>query len=214
MIPDVLSLGRRFNAAAGTTVYALGKPAKSLFYLSSGRFASRVASAKGREFIVTEVPPGQFTPISALLEGSKYVVDGVALSECEMIAFDSVSLRKLLLRNAEVADFFLQVALQRLERRTEQLTDVALLDAQERVAKRLLDIAHKQSARLHDGMTIRLRDPNHFIGLTIAGVSRETVSRQLRRLANKGMIRRSRRDITLLDIKQLRSLFEIDAAHD
>jgi CRP-like cAMP-binding protein len=61
---------------------------------------------------------------------------------------------------------------------------------------------------LYDGMVIQLNVSTRVIGLATAGMARETVSRQLSLLVRKGIINRSKKSATLLDIARLQALSE------
>jgi CRP/FNR family cyclic AMP-dependent transcriptional regulator len=207
VISDVLKLGRPLKAASGQRVFAQGKPARYLYYLRSGSIVTRVSSLIGREAMVMDVPSGQFVPVAALLGGAvSYIVDGIAQSDCELVAIEITKLRKLLLKDARVSNYFLELSLQRLERILSQFVDVALLDATGRIAKWLLDVARGQSASLHNGMVIQLDVSTRVVGLATAGMARETISRQLSFLVRKGIIKRSKKSVTLLDIARLQAI--------
>ena len=67
--------------------------------------------------MVVDVSHGNFVPVTALLGGSpSYIVDGIAQSDCELVAIEIIKLRKLLLEDAGVSNCFLEISLQRLQR--------------------------------------------------------------------------------------------------
>jgi len=157
--------------------------------------------------MVVDVPSGHFVPVAALLEGSpSYIVDGIAQSDCELVTIEITKLRKLLLEDAGVSNFFLEISLQRLQRILHQFVDAALLDASERIAKWLIDVARDQNTKLIDGMVIQLDISPRVVGLATAGMARETISRQLTWLVSEGIIERSKKRVKVLDIARLESL--------
>src|ERR1700690_3378401 len=103
VISEILKLGRPLKAASGEMVFAQGKPAKFLYYLRSGSIITRVSSPIGQEVLVVDVPSGQFVPVAALLIGAvSYIVDGIAKSDCDLVAIETTKVRKLLLNDARV----------------------------------------------------------------------------------------------------------------
>ena len=207
VISEILKLGRPLKVASGERIFTKGKPAKYLYYLRSGSIITRVSSPIGQEVLVVDVPSGQFVPVAALLIGAvSYIVDGIAKGDCDLVAIETTKVRKLLLIDMRVSNYFLEVSLQRLESILWQFTDVALLDATGRVAKWLLDVARSQNASLYDGIVIQLDVSTRVVGLATAGMARETVSRQLSLLVRKGIINRLKKSITLLDIARLRAI--------
>jgi CRP-like cAMP-binding protein len=75
----------------------------------------------------------------------------------------------------------------------EKVGSLVLLDVNGRVAQLLLDLADEE-----DGARITRRLTHHTIAQMI-GSSRETVSRTMRELVDKGLIHVSRRDIEIRD---------------
>ncbi len=69
-----------------------------------------------------------------------------------------------------------------------------------RVARVLLELADE-----HDGERVPRKITHHMLAQMI-GSSRETVSRTLRELADKGLIQVSRKDIAILDRPRLEDL--------
>jgi CRP-like cAMP-binding protein len=203
----ILKLGLPVRALSGDKVFVQGKPARSLYYLCSGSIVTRIVPLVDREAMVVDVPSGQFVPVAALLAGAtSYIVDGIAQSDCELVAIEITKLRKLLLEDARVSNFFLEISLQRLQRILNQFADAALLDASERIAKWLIDVAHDQNANLIDGMVIQLDMSTRVVGLATAGMARETISRQLAWLVSEGIIERSKKSVKVLDIARLEAL--------
>ena len=203
----ILKLGRQVRALSGEKVFAQGKPARSLYYLSVGSIVTCFSSATGQEAMVVDVPSGHFVPVAALLLGATtYIVDGIAQKNCELVAIEITKLRKLLLEDAGVSNFFLEISLQRLQRILHQFVDAALLDASERIAKWLIDVARDQNTKLIDGMVIQLDISPRVVGLATAGIARETISRQLTWLVSEGIIERSKKCVKVMDIARLESL--------
>lgn len=207
IISEILKLGRQIKVASGEKFFTQGTPARSLYYLSSGSLITRASSLTGGEAMIMDVPHGQFVPITALLGGDAcYVADGVAQGDCELVVIDVTKLRKLLLKDVRVSNYFLEISLQRMERIMWQFLDAALLSATGRIAKWLVSVARGQSASLYDGMIIQLNISTRVVGLAAAGMARETVSRQLSFLKREGVIDRSKKSVTLLDVARLQAL--------
>ena len=203
----ILKLGRPFRALSGQKIFIQGTPARLLFYLSVGSIVTCFTSATGQEAMVVDVSSENFVPVAALLGGyTSYIVDGIAQSDCELVAIEITKLRKLLLEDAAVSNFFLEVSLQRLQRILHQFVDAALLDASERIAKWLIDVARDQNTKLIDGMVIQLDISPRVVGLATAGIARETISRQLTWLVSEGIIERSKKCVKVMDIARLESL--------
>jgi CRP-like cAMP-binding protein len=207
VISEVLKLGRPYKTSAGQSIFTQGTRAFSLFYLCSGTAVTRISSRSGNEAMIMDVTGGQFFPITALHErGSNYVADGIAQTNCQLVAIQANELRELVLKDVRVSNYFLEISLQRQELVLSQFAGSTLLAATGRIAKWLLDVAHAQSANLSDGIVIPLNISTRAIGLATGGMARETISRQLSWLGHEGIIGRSKNGLTLLDIARLRAL--------
>jgi CRP-like cAMP-binding protein len=204
---EILKLGRPIRALAGEKVFVQGGPAKFIYYLSIGSIVTCFTSATGHEAMIMDLGSGQFVPVVALLAGYiSYPVDGIAQSDCELVAIEITKLRKLLSEDVHVSGFFLTVSLQRTQRVLQQYLDAALLSASERIAKWLISLARDQNARLFDGMAVQLDTSTRVVGLAMAGMARETISRQLTWLVSEGIIERSKKTVKVLDVARLEAL--------
>jgi CRP-like cAMP-binding protein len=100
----------------------------------------------------------------------------------------------------KIALKLLRVLVQRLRRADEKIGGLVLLDVNGRVAQLLLDLAEESG-----GPRITRRLTHHTIAQMI-GSSRETVSRAMRELVERGAIDVSRREITIKQPDALRSM--------
>jgi CRP-like cAMP-binding protein len=99
----------------------------------------------------------------------------------------------LLMQTPGIALAMLRELTRRLRRVDEKVGSLVLLDVNGRVARLLLDLADEAG-----GERITRRLTHHTIAQMI-GSSRETVSRTMRELVDKGYIEVSRRDIVIRD---------------
>lgn len=202
----ILELGHPLKAMAGEKLYLQGSPARLLFYVRSGSVVSRISSMAGREAMFLALSAGEFLPLAILGdEVSTYNADAMAHDNCELVAIEVGKVRKLISSNLRASNYFLEISAGRIERLLAQFTDAALLPSSARVAKWLLDMALDQHAGLHDGMSISVGLSTRNIGLSLAGIARETVSRQLSLLVRERTISRSQKTIKLLSIARLRA---------
>ena len=100
----------------------------------------------------------------------------------------------------ERAQRLLRVLVQRLRRADAKIGGLVLLDVNGRVAQLLLDLADESG-----GPRITRRLTHHTIAQMI-GSSRETVSRAMRELVERGLIETTRREISIRDREGLASL--------
>lgn len=203
----ILKLGRPVRTLAGQKIFSQGDPILFLYYLTIGSVVTTFTSATGHDAMIMDVPSGQFVPMVALLdECFSYPVDGVAQTDCDLVAIEITKLRRLLTIDADVSNYFLTMSLHRVQRVLQQFLNTALLNATGRIAKWLVDVAREQNTELMDGVVIQLDISTHVVGLATAGMARETISRQLTWLVREGIIERSTKTVKVLDIRRLEAL--------
>jgi CRP/FNR family cyclic AMP-dependent transcriptional regulator len=103
-------------------------------------------------------------------------------------------------QHPSVALKLLRVLVQRLRRADQKIGSLVLLDVNGRVAQLLLDLGEESG-----GPRITRKLTHHTIAQMI-GSSRETVSRAMRELVERGLIEVSRREITIINGDALRSM--------
>ena len=99
--------------------------------------------------------------------------------------------RQCLEQAPRIALGLLQALSRRLRRADDKIGGLVLLDVSGRVARVLVELADE-----HDGEHIPRKITHHMLAQMI-GSSRETVSRTIRDLGNRGLIEVSRKHITI-----------------
>jgi len=92
----------------------------------------------------------------------------------------------------------------RLRKNDRKIESLALMDVSGRVATALLQIAEQMGERVEDGPLIRNR-PTHQQIASMAGTTRETVSRVMKRIEKQGYLAMRGRDIVILREEELRN---------
>jgi len=98
----------------------------------------------------------------------------------------------------------------RLQERTQQLADLALLGLSPRLAKWLLELGAKSGA-VEKANAMRVEFSQKVIA-TFLGVGREAINRKLREWEDDGIITLHSSDIRINDVKTLRRLIEQEGA--
>lgn len=205
-VAKIEQLGKRVRFRAGQKIYAKGAPATHLFIVVSGELLTTAASPDGREIVFYRMDASYGpAPLTALLDGAIYENDCVAQNDCELIVVKVAAFRGLLREDAALALHFLQIALQRLSRRTQRWEDASLLKTGARICKWIVEYASERGG-LSNGSVLELNDTERLIGLSLGGVSRESVSRHLVALEIAGIIGRSPKKIAILNASKLQAL--------
>ncbi|MBX3430047.1 MAG: Crp/Fnr family transcriptional regulator [Hyphomonadaceae bacterium] len=175
---------------------------KQVFFAVEGEFYAKLQTAFGREVAIRQLSAGShFGEIAALTDTPRSVAivadtDGL-LAECPAEAFLALMARDGAFATAVAAH---------LARNVVQLTDrvfeLAALETRFRVYAELLRLAASGEA-VDRGILIRDAPTHETIAATI-GAQREAVNRELRVLANAGLIEQGRRELLILDVDRLR----------
>jgi CRP-like cAMP-binding protein len=153
----------------------------------------------GREVILSVLGEGDFFGEMALIDDEPRSAHVIAMSDSTLLVLRREDFQGLLMQTPGIALAMLRELTRRLRRVDEKVGSLVLLDVNGRVARLLLDLAEEAG-----GERITRRLTHHTIAQMI-GSSRETVSRTMRELVDKGFIEVSRRDIVIRDRSALES---------
>jgi CRP/FNR family transcriptional regulator, cyclic AMP receptor protein len=208
--PQSLLLGgRAFTAAAHEPVFDVGSPGERIYALKLGRVLIYSITRLGREINYSIINPGEFFGFAALADKPRAeVVSAVALNDCEVIAIERDRLLETLRCDPVFMNSLFANLVDRLQERTQQLADLALLGLSPRLAKWLLELGAKSGA-VEKANAMRVEFSQKVIA-TFLGVGREAINRKLREWEDDGIITLHSSDIRINDVKTLRRLIEQD----
>ncbi len=177
---------RRKYPAKSTLIYA-GDKSDSIYYILKGSVTVLVEDESGREIIVAYLNKGDFfgemplftedTPRSAWVK---------AKTECEVAELGYQKFTELSKRDAGMLFQLTSQLVDRLNKTTQKVGDLAFLDVTGRVARTLLELCNEPDAMTHpDGMQIKIT--RQEIG-RLVGCSREMVGRVLKTLEDQGLV--------------------------
>jgi CRP-like cAMP-binding protein len=175
-------------------------PGDALYIVSSGQVKVVLIGEDGREVILSVLGDGDFFGEMSLIDDEPRSAHVIAMKDSRLLVLRREDFQVQLERHPSVALKLLRVLVQRLRRADEKIGSLVLLDVNGRVAQLLLDLAEESG-----GPRITRKLTHHTIAQMI-GSSRETVSRAMRELVERGFIEVSRREITIRDNESLRSM--------
>lgn len=179
-------------------LFMKGDPPRGIFLLCSGLAKLTFASAQGREVIVRMVRRGEAMGLDAVLLNQPFELTAVTQEPAQISFISRSDFLCLLQRNKELSLFVAQYLSKVLRRSDRQVARNTLrLSPEEKLSDLLLDCASHGSPRMKNGVLCRLNLTQREIGQLI-GLSRESVSRHLRKLQSRGLIRNRRGLIEIL----------------
>jgi CRP/FNR family cyclic AMP-dependent transcriptional regulator len=154
----------------------------------------------GREVILSVLGDGDFFGEMALIDDEPRSAHVIAMRDSQLLVLRRDDFQMQVTGHPKIALKLLKVLVQRLRRADEKIGGLVLLDVNGRVARLLMDLADESG-----GPRITRRLTHHTIAQMI-GSSRETVSRAMRELVDRGLIETTRREISIKNHEGLASL--------
>jgi len=166
-------------------------PGDSLYIVSSGQVKVVLIGEDGREVILSVLSDGDFFGEMSLIDDEPRSAHVIAMKDSRLLVLRRDDFQQQLHQHPSIAVKLLKVLVQRLRRADSKIGGLVLLDVNGRVAKLLLDLADESG-----GPKITRKLTHHTIAQMI-GSSRETVSRAMRELSDRGLVDVTRREITI-----------------
>jgi CRP-like cAMP-binding protein len=195
---------------AGAVLFQRGDDGGSMWALLRGRVKICIHSADGRELILNIIKPGEVFGEISLIDGAPRTADAVALETCDLLVLERRDFQRHLDDNPRVAKRLLEVLCRRLRRTSAALEEQLFLEVPGRLARVLLHLAEVHGIPAKAGVSIDVKLSQGQLG-AIAGITRESVNKQLGLWNREGWIASRNGYITVIDALALAALAgEID----
>jgi CRP/FNR family transcriptional regulator, cyclic AMP receptor protein len=187
---------------AGQCIFVQDEPGDRMYVLAEGAVKLFVASRNGGIVeLVRHRPPAAFGEV-ALLDGGPRSASAQAVERSTLLVVTRPELLRLLRAEDHVAEALLRTLGTIVRRTTRQVSDLAFLDLQGRLARQLLALAVDG-----DGAARTRRVTQAELATMVSG-ARQTVNQALRSLESRGYIRADGRSFEILDRERLKLLAE------
>jgi CRP/FNR family transcriptional regulator, cyclic AMP receptor protein len=186
----------------GQCVFTQDEPGDRMYVLAEGAVKLFVSSRNGGIVeLVRHRPPATFGEV-ALLDGGPRSASAEATERSTLLVVTRAELLRLLRTEDQVAEGLLRTLGTIVRRTTHQVTDLAFLDLQGRVARQLLVLAGDAHG------TTRTRQVSQAELASMVSGARQTVNQALRSLEARGYIKTDGRCFEILDRERLERLAE------
>ncbi len=189
---------------AGDTVYQGGDDFGQLHLINSGQFKTVNSSSDGRDQVVGLHFRGDWLGFDGIAQG-RYVCNAIALDTGEVWGMRYADVLTASVNAPDLMRLVHAAMSRQIGRGSDSLLSLGTLPADARVADFIKDWAQSLAARglRTDQITLHMTraEIGNYLGMTL-----ETVSRALRRLAQCGVIRfdeKGRRDLTIPNLAAL-----------
>ncbi|HKJ67797.1 MAG TPA: Crp/Fnr family transcriptional regulator [bacterium] len=178
----------------------------TLFIIESGSVKITRISEDGREVILSILGEGEFFGEMAIFDGEARSANVVTLEDSQVFILKRADFLDLLERYPKISVCLLQELAGRIRKSDELIESLSLGDAENRIALMLLRLAEERGIYKKGSVVIDNLPYQQDIA-NMAGTSRETVSRTLKVLEDKGDITKKGHTLTIVDYEDFKTKF-------
>ena len=194
------------NVLAGHVLFVAGDECRGLYIIETGRVRIYRTNPEGREQVLHVEGPGRPVAELPLFDGGPYPASAVALEETRLLFLPRGDFESLYRTNPDIAQAVIRALGRRLRHLVHVTETLAFRDVAARLALLLVGYAERTGRATPEGIEITLDRTQEELAIEI-GAARESVSRAMKQLRRKGLVRRIDRDHLLVpDISRLRAL--------
>jgi CRP/FNR family cyclic AMP-dependent transcriptional regulator len=183
---------RRFPR--GSFIIRAGEDTDALYIILAGHAKVLIPDDDGNEVILSHLGPNDFFGEMGLLDDQPRSASVETTEACEVLRISRTAFLNCLRDNFDSAMLVIRNLVKRLREADRKIESLALIDVYGRVARLLMELAKEV-----DGQWIVEKAPPKQEIARMIGASREMVSRVVKDLHDKGVIRADKRRIIVLD---------------
>lgn len=181
-------------------------PGNTMYIINKGKVKISRTIESGKEVILAILGEEDFFGEMSLLDGMERSASVTTLEDSELFILNREDFLDLINRYPKIAIVLLKELALRLRKSDTQIKSLSLYDATGRVASALIQLA-EDNGTIKDGIVKVKNLPSQKDLANIAGTSRETISRVLKELMEKGQINKENGDIYISDYAKFKKKF-------
>lgn len=186
--------------ARGDNIFRCGTAIQSFYYLISGGVKIYAMSKDGAEKVIHIASPGESFGEAAMFLGEPIPVGTQAIHDSVVLALPKTVIYKLIEENPRIAHRMLAGMSMRMHRLIQDIKDISLHSASERIIGYLLQLCSDQKMSQNIILPAKKATIASLLNLTP-----ETLSRTLAKLEKQGLIFVNATEIQIPDGERLRS---------
>jgi CRP/FNR family cyclic AMP-dependent transcriptional regulator len=191
----LLSAAHRRRFGRGETLFHEGDPGDTMHLLEKGHVALRVTTPLGDTAMLAVLGPGDYFGELVLVSPAPRNSTVVALEPVETLSLHRDQVSALRKRHPDVDQLLLDAVVGEVRRLSHQLLEALYVPADKRVLRRLVDLTRQYGT---DGAPTTIPLTQEDIA-QLAGTTRPTANKVLRKAEESGYLSMSRGRITVLD---------------
>jgi CRP/FNR family transcriptional regulator, cyclic AMP receptor protein len=175
-------------------------PGNMFYIIYNGKIKITKLNNDGNEVILSILGTGDFFGEMSLLDQYKRNANAIALEDIELLTIDRNEFLDVLHKNTTFTFNLLKTFAIRLRSTDIRVKSFFLDDAQQKVLMMLYDLSEKLGTAKGKGMLLKDM-PNQTDLANLTGISRETLSRIIKKFEMNEIITREGKDILITDYK-------------
>ena len=179
---------------------------ETFFIITQGAVKVTRLSADGREVILAILGESDFFGEMSLLDGGGRSANIVANEDAKVLTLSRNDFLDCLESYPKIAIALLEELATRLRKSDQQIESLSLSDSEHRIGITLIRLAGELGTIKQGHVTVKNLPYQQDIA-NMAGTSRETVSRTLKLLEDKKLVRRENRNLTIYNYDAFRQAF-------
>lgn len=179
-----------------------GDPASGFYILLSGRVRLYKSSPDGKEYTLHQISPGQMFAEVAVFHGNKFPANCIALEDSVVALFPKLEFVELLEESPQIALKIIGALSSFLRDFNHQIEQLSLKEVPARLAGYILQESNKSG-----GDTVTLEISKSELANHLGTIS-ETLSRNLRKFIDAGLIEVNHKEIKITDRDKLIDIYE------
>jgi len=184
------------------------EPGEKVYIIKKGKVKVLKMNKNGDQHILNIFEKNDILAEVIVFDRENYPATAIAISDVACYSLNRDNLSQMFLEHPQITIKVMRVISARLRRAQQNIRDLGLKDSQSRLASLLYHLALKhgdknKSNQISISVLLTQQELANMIGTT-----RETVSRILKSIEGKNIIKISRKNIIINNIKKLKKLME------
>jgi CRP-like cAMP-binding protein len=179
---------RRASFKAGSIILREDEKSGNLFVIVRGEVKTTITSRDGKEHTLSIHRKNEFFNEGSLVGEKNQPINAIAVRDTELLFISRRDFLGFLSKNPSFYERLVEQLVFRLQKAARQESSLALFDVSGRVARFLMDLAMEEGEKTDDDMIAITRPTQQEIALRIS-TTRESVSRALKEMETKGLIK-------------------------
>jgi CRP/FNR family transcriptional regulator/CRP/FNR family cyclic AMP-dependent transcriptional regulator len=204
-LEQLAQLCRQRTVSKGNVIFYEDDPGTSCYIILAGKVKIVVNADDGREHILGVLQENDFFGEMSLIDGQPRSASAISVEDVTMITIQRDEFLKLLRSNPDISLKLLVALSHRLRVTDRNLESLAFLSAPGRVARLLLELGKEHGEKTPEGTTFTHNMTRQELA-SLAGTSRETLTRVLMDYQDRGIIHLDKNRLTLKNEAKLREM--------